>query len=133
MGTRQISVTVECFVEKDGKWLMLRRHLGKRILPDVWIGPGGHQEFCEGRMTGAIRGRAALVETDEPFCISQAVAVVRFGGLTAYEPFLLRVVQSRFTQRLIEEESMGTAIPHISITNLSSVRASKEKARNVAL
>jgi type I restriction enzyme, S subunit len=66
---------------------------------------------------GAIRGRAALVETDEPFCISQAVAVVRFGGLTAHEPFLLRVVQSRFTQNLIEAESMGTAIPHISITN----------------
>jgi type I restriction enzyme S subunit len=66
---------------------------------------------------GAIRGRAALVQTDEPFCISQAVAVVRFGGLTAHEPFLLRVVQSRFTQDLIEAESMGTAIPHISITN----------------
>jgi type I restriction enzyme S subunit len=66
---------------------------------------------------GAIRGRAALVATDEPFCISQAVAVVRFGGLTAHEPFLLRVVQSKFTQNLIEEESMGTAIPHISITN----------------
>jgi type I restriction enzyme, S subunit len=66
---------------------------------------------------GAIRGRAALVETDDRFCVSQAVAVVRFGGLTAYEPFLLRVIQSRFTQNLIEEESMGTAIPHISITN----------------
>lgn len=48
MGRRQISVTVECLVEKDGKWLMLRRHADKRILPNVWIGPGGHQEFCEG-------------------------------------------------------------------------------------
>jgi type I restriction enzyme, S subunit len=66
---------------------------------------------------GAIRGRAALVQTDEPFCISQAVAVVRFGGSTAYQPYLLQVIQSRFTQRLIEEESAGTAIPHISITS----------------
>ena len=66
---------------------------------------------------GAIRGRAALVETDEPFCISQAVAVVRFGGLTADPPYLLRVIQSRFTQNLIEAESSGTAIPHISITH----------------
>ncbi|HQX48735.1 MAG TPA: restriction endonuclease subunit S [Planctomycetaceae bacterium] len=66
---------------------------------------------------GAIRGRAALVETDEPFCISQAVAVIRFGGLTAEPPYLLRVIQSRFTQKLIEAESSGTAIPHISITN----------------
>jgi 8-oxo-dGTP diphosphatase len=48
MGRRPISVTVECLVEKDGKWLMLRRHADKRILPNVWIGPGGHREFCEG-------------------------------------------------------------------------------------
>ena len=48
MCSRRISVTTECFVEKDGKWLMLRRHPGKRILPNVWIGPGGHREFCEG-------------------------------------------------------------------------------------
>jgi type I restriction enzyme S subunit len=66
---------------------------------------------------GAIRGRAVLVDTDQPFCITQAVAVLRFGGLTAHRPYLLRVIQSRFTQRLIEEESSGTAIPHISITD----------------
>ncbi len=48
MGSREVSVTIECFVEKDGKWLMLRRHPSKRILPNVWIAPGGHREFCEG-------------------------------------------------------------------------------------
>jgi 8-oxo-dGTP diphosphatase len=48
MPNRNISVTVECFVEKDGKYLMLKRHPSKRILPNVWIAPGGHIEFCEG-------------------------------------------------------------------------------------
>lgn len=70
---------------------------------------------------GAIRGRAAVVETDEPFCISQSVAVIRFGGLSADAHFLLRVIQSRFTQHLIEIESEGTAIPHISITNFGEL------------
>jgi len=66
---------------------------------------------------GAIRGRAALVETDKPFCITQAVAVIRFGGMSGFAPYLLRVIQSPLTQRQIEEESSGTAIPHISITD----------------
>ena len=66
---------------------------------------------------GAIRGRAALVETDERFCITQAVAVVRFGGLSGDPAYLLFSIQSPFTQHLIEEESSGTAIPHISITS----------------
>jgi ADP-ribose pyrophosphatase YjhB (NUDIX family) len=43
-----IGLTVECFVEKDGKYLMLKRGPTKKILPNVWIAPGGHQEFCEG-------------------------------------------------------------------------------------
>ncbi len=66
---------------------------------------------------GAIRGRAAIVNTDEPFCITQAVALVRFGGMTADPQYLLHVIQSSFTQKLIDEESSGTAIPHISITS----------------
>jgi type I restriction enzyme, S subunit len=66
---------------------------------------------------GAIRGRAAVVDTDLPFCITQAVAVVRFGGPSADPHYLLRVIQCPFTQRLIDEESSGTAIPHISITD----------------
>ena len=61
-------------------------------------------------------GRAAIVETEESFCINQSVAVLRFGGLTAYVPYLLRVIESKHTQDLIEEQAKGTAIRHISIT-----------------
>src|SRR5262249_248057 len=66
---------------------------------------------------GAIRGRAALVAMDRLFCIIQAFAVVRFGGLTAHGPYLLRLIQSPFTQHLIDEDSSVTAIPHIPITD----------------
>jgi len=48
MNNVNVEITVECFVEKDGKHLMLRRHPSKRILPNVWIAPGGHQEPGEG-------------------------------------------------------------------------------------
>jgi 8-oxo-dGTP diphosphatase len=48
MSERMINMTVECFVEKDGKYLMLKRNPNSRILPSIWIAPGGHQEFCEG-------------------------------------------------------------------------------------
>jgi type I restriction enzyme S subunit len=65
-------------------------------------------------------GRAAIVDTDKPFCINQSVAVLRFGGFTAHAPYLLRVIQSPFTQRLIREGAGGTAIPHISITTFGT-------------
>jgi 8-oxo-dGTP diphosphatase len=45
---RNIAVTLECFVKKDGKYLMLHRSPTKRIMPDVWMAPGGHREFNEG-------------------------------------------------------------------------------------
>lgn len=45
---RNIAVTLECFVKKDGKYLMLHRGKHKRIMPDVWMAPGGHLEFNEG-------------------------------------------------------------------------------------
>jgi len=45
---RNIAVTLECFVKKDGKYLMLHRGNHKRIMPDVWMAPGGHLEFNEG-------------------------------------------------------------------------------------
>ena len=46
--TRNIAVTLECFVKKDDKYLMLHRSPTKRIMPDVWMAPGGHREFNEG-------------------------------------------------------------------------------------
>ncbi|MBI4085634.1 MAG: NUDIX domain-containing protein [Candidatus Liptonbacteria bacterium] len=48
MENRNIAVTIECFIRKDGKYLMLRRNSNKRIMPNVWMGPGGHREFNEG-------------------------------------------------------------------------------------
>jgi type I restriction enzyme S subunit len=61
-------------------------------------------------------GRAAVVDTDAPFCINQSVAVVRFGGLSARPDYLLRVIEGPATQALIEEGAKGTAIKHIAIT-----------------
>lgn len=45
---RNILVTLECFVEKDGRYLMLHRNEDKKILPGVWMAPGGKREFNEG-------------------------------------------------------------------------------------
>ncbi len=45
---RNISVTLECFVRKGNKYLMLHRNKNKRIMPDIWMAPGGHREFNEG-------------------------------------------------------------------------------------
>lgn len=61
MSERPIHPTLECFVERDGKYLMLRRAPTKKIMPNVWIAPGGHQEFCEGLF--AATRREILEET----------------------------------------------------------------------
>lgn len=45
---KSVVATLECFVKKDGKYLMLHRSPTKRIMPDVWMAPGGHREFNEG-------------------------------------------------------------------------------------
>ncbi|NCN82532.1 MAG: NUDIX domain-containing protein [Candidatus Pacebacteria bacterium] len=52
---RNIAVTLECFVKKDGKYLMLHRSPNKRIMSDVWMAPGGHREFNEGLFACARR------------------------------------------------------------------------------
>jgi len=52
---RNIAVTLECFVKKDGKYLMLHRSPNKRIMPGVWMAPGGHREFNEGLFACARR------------------------------------------------------------------------------
>lgn len=48
MKKRNIAATLECFVKKGNKYLMLHRHKDKRIMPGVWMAPGGHREFNEG-------------------------------------------------------------------------------------
>ena len=46
--SRNIVVTLECFVKKGNKYLMLHRGAHKRIMPDIWMAAGGHREFNEG-------------------------------------------------------------------------------------
>ncbi len=48
MSDRNIVVTLECFIQKDGKYLMLHRNPPKKIMPDVWMAPGGKREHNEG-------------------------------------------------------------------------------------
>lgn len=55
MTQRNILVTLECFVQKDGKYLMLHRNADKRIMPNVWMAPGGKREFNEGLFTATRR------------------------------------------------------------------------------
>lgn len=55
MSQRNISATLECFVKKDGKYLMLHRNPDKKIMPNVWMAPGGHREFNEGLIECAKR------------------------------------------------------------------------------
>lgn len=45
---RNISTTLECFVKKDGKYLMLHRNKNKKIMPGICMAPGGHREPGEG-------------------------------------------------------------------------------------
>ncbi len=52
---RNLAVTLECFVKKGNKYLMLHRHSNKRIMPNVWMAPGGHREFNEGLFACARR------------------------------------------------------------------------------
>lgn len=52
---RNIAVTLECFIQKDGKYLMLKRDPAKRIMPGVWMAPGGKREFNEGLFACARR------------------------------------------------------------------------------
>ena len=48
MAKRRIHTTFECFVEKDGKYLMLKRSPDRTIMPGIWMAPGGHVLFCRG-------------------------------------------------------------------------------------
>jgi type I restriction enzyme, S subunit len=62
-------------------------------------------------------GRAAVVETDEAFCINQSVAVLWLESCLLYRPFMLMVIRSPFAQGPIWEAAEGMAIKHLSITD----------------
>lgn len=55
MKQRNIAVTLECFVKKGNKYLMLHRNPNKRIMPNVWMAPGGRREFNEALFEAARR------------------------------------------------------------------------------
>lgn len=55
MNNRNIEIALECFVKKDGKYLMLKRSADKKILPNVWMAPGGKLDFNEGLFACARR------------------------------------------------------------------------------
>lgn len=52
---RPIIVGLQCFVKKNGKYLMLKRHESKQIMPGVWMAPGGTREHAEGLFACARR------------------------------------------------------------------------------
>lgn len=70
---------------------------------------------------GATIGRAAIVETDEPFCISQTVAVVWLESCQFLRPYLLLLIQSPFCQEMIWAKAEGAAMPHLSITDFAAM------------
>ena len=55
MERRNTIISLECFVKKDGKYLVLHRNPEKEIMPDVWMAPGGKREFNEGLFEAAKR------------------------------------------------------------------------------
>lgn len=52
---RPMIVGLQCFVKKNGKYLMLKRRETKQIMPGVWMAPGGTREHAEGLFTCARR------------------------------------------------------------------------------
>ena len=99
MRKRNIVVTLECFVKRGNKYLMLRRRSDKRIMPGVWMAPGGHREFNEGLFECArreikeetglsiknikvkIAGNAYLADLDQEFYFHLLVADYAGGKL----------------------------------------------------
>lgn len=60
-------------------------------------------------------GRAALVRTDESFCINQSVAVCWLRSTTMNKDFLEYLANSEFTQKFVKDKAQGMAIQHLSI------------------
>lgn len=45
---RKIGVALEVYIKKNGKYLMMQRSNKKKLLPKVWMAPGGHRHYGEG-------------------------------------------------------------------------------------
>jgi len=64
-------------------------------------------------------GRAALVYTDEEFCINQSVAVCWLRSTTMNKRYLELLSNSDFTQRFVKDKAQGMAIQHLSIIDFA--------------
>lgn len=64
-------------------------------------------------------GRAAIVDTDEPFCINQSVAVCWLRSTSMDRKYLEIVANAKFTQDFVQEKAKGMAIQHLSITDFA--------------
>ncbi|OGK62076.1 hypothetical protein A2334_04410 [Candidatus Roizmanbacteria bacterium RIFOXYB2_FULL_38_10] len=100
---RNIVVTLECFVKKGNKYLLLHRNKTKRIMPDIWMAPGGHREFNEGLFACARReveeetglkiknlrikavGNAYVKDIDQEFYFHMLVADYEGGVLKTHD------------------------------------------------
>lgn len=96
---RNIVVTLECFVKKGNKYLLLHRNPNKRIMPNIWMAPGGKREFNEGLFASARReireetgleikniqikatGNAYIKDIDQEFFFHMLVADYASGDL----------------------------------------------------
>lgn len=100
---RNVVVTLECFVKKGDKYLLLHRNPNKRIMPNIWMAPGGHREFNEGLFECARRevreetgleikniqikaaGNAYVKDIDQEFFFHMLVADYASGELQTNE------------------------------------------------
>lgn len=85
-------------------------------------------------------GRAALVRTQQPFCINQSVSVCWLRSTTMNKDFLEIVANADFTQRFVADMAKGMAIQHLSIVDFAccpvpvpSLSEQKEIVRRVEL
>jgi type I restriction enzyme S subunit len=64
-------------------------------------------------------GRAALVQTDENFCINQSVAVCWLRSTFMNKHYLELLANSDFTQSFVKDKAQGMAIQHLSIIDFA--------------
>jgi type I restriction enzyme S subunit len=67
-------------------------------------------------------GRAAIVDSEEPICINQSVAVAWLRNSPMNKSFLLYVVMSDYVQNEIKLHSKGVAIQHLSVTDFRKMQ-----------
>ncbi|EIU7138262.1 restriction endonuclease subunit S [Pseudomonas aeruginosa] len=64
-------------------------------------------------------GRAALVHTNEEFCINQSVAVCWLRSTTMNKRYLELLSNGDFTQGFVKDKAQGMAIQHLSIIDFA--------------